>query len=281
MIDKEFASQRINELTMKYKKASQTEKIRIKYELAEAFSALYENQPTGFKEFTDADRISEMTTLLYGLDKHDGTCILDTFVGGNFVGYMNQSIKNNFLQKLKKTKKDGGTEVTSDTPDTDDSISNIEEIEQLKGFLAVLLLAKFDEHRSSKENNEDRKLYTQLFFTEQFTSFCKILFYQSDDYPLKDMLMNRETMLFETISKSFLDHVMEEVCRYISEVADCEYKQKKCFGIKQSPEERIKPEFDAKVFITYFASVLNRKISNSVITYQRRYYKELMVKMLK
>ena len=102
---------------------------------------------------------------------------------------------------------------------------------------------------------------------------------EDEDNPGRVELLNKEALLFDTINIEFLDHVMEDLCRRISEVSDSEYKQNKCFDIKQNPEKRICPKFDAKVFITFLKKEFNRSVSNAVITQQRGNYRELMKKI--
>lgn len=155
----------------------------------------------------------------------------------------------------------------------------VEASEEIREFIIILLKAEFEKHLTKKQNNADRQLYTKLFFTEQVTDFCKILYNEDENYSVREVLMNRETLIFQSINIDFLDYIMEEICRCICEISDSEYKQNKFFGIKQSPEERICPKFDAKVYISFLSREMNKTVTDSAVTQQRRNYKELVRKM--
>ena len=91
--------------------------------------------------------------------------------------------------------------------------------------------------------------------------------------------MNNETTIFKNMNIDFLDHIIEELCRCISEISESEYKKNKCFGIKQNPEDRISPMFDAKVYKSSFEVYLNKSVSDAAISQQRKYYYESINKL--
>ena len=280
MTDYSFGHEKINELAIKYKSASSFEKKNIKNEISSLFAELYENNEIHSRGIDENIFINELTDLIYGLSKKNSSSILDTFPEGDFFGYMITSIKNSDKKKYARQKKE---QINSEIVDSESDKFSMELVAEKRNdaeiFVLSILQMEFVKHLTKKQYNTDRQMYTKLFWTSHITKFCKLLYDENVEYPIRKTLMNNETTIFKNMNIDFLDHIMEELCRCISEISESEYKKNKCFGINQNPEDRISPMFDAKVYKSFLKDYLNKSVSDAAISQQRKYYYESINKL--
>lgn len=280
MTDYSFGHEKINELAIKYKSASSFEKKNIKNEISSLFAELYENNEIHIRGIDENIFINELTDLIYGLSKKNSSSILDTFPEGDFFAYMITSIKNSDKKKYARQKKE---QINSEIVDSESDKFSMELVAEKRNdaeiFVLSILQMEFVKHLTKKQYNTDRQMYTKLFWTSHITKFCKLLYDENVEYPIRKTLMNNETTIFKNMNIDFLDHIMEELCRCISEISESEYKKNKCFGINQNPEDRISPMFDAKVYKSFLKDYLNKSVSDAAISQQRKYYYESINKL--
>lgn len=283
MFENEYSLNKINELAVKYRSASPFEKKNIQYQVCDMLTKMYLDNPRRKDEFNNDDFLNVIADKIYGLDNKKGISILDKFQEGeNFVAYMNTAIKRSFSNQRKRSNfEHPASDDENDVKGYSDIEIKAELTDEAKSVLIKILplMAEFGKHLTKKQNNSDRQLYTQLFFTEHVTEFCKIFYEEDKSSAVREELMNKETLIFKSISLEFLDYIMEELCRCIREVSDSEYKQNKFFGIKQNPENRISPEFKANVYKSFLTAEKNKSVTEQAIHYQREAYKNLIRKI--
>lgn len=291
ILDKKALRKRINDLAVKYRNSAlPAEKCRLKIQISELFceylSLLSSNQEIV------SEYISDMASLVCCSDKH-GKCLLDKFAyGENFVSFTITSMNNKKIDQINKNGKIKTVTIYDNEEDDEsynafeqnleDKTENTEErIESENSAKAKMLkilplMSELQNHLNKKQDNPNKRMYYQMFYTENITALCK----QINEANVRKELYNNETLIFKSLNEEFLDHVMEDICRTITELSYSEYKQRKYFGINQSPEERISPKFDLSVYTSFFQMLKSRSISKAAISMQRDEYDALLKKIL-
>jgi len=290
-LDKEALEKRINDLAVKYRSSDlPAEKNRLKLQIGELFceyfSALSSNQEIV------SEYISDMASLVCCSNKH-GKCLLDKFAyGEEFVRLTIKSMNNNNKNQIKRNGRIKTVTIYDDEEDderynafeqyledkTEKTEERIETENSAKALMLKILplMSELHNHLNKKQNNPNKRMYYQMFYTENITALCK----QMNEASVRKELYNNETLIFRSLNEEFLDHVMEDICRAVAEVSYSEYKQRKYFGIKQSPEERISPKFDLSVYTSFFQMLKSRSVSKAAISMQRDEYDALLKKIL-
>lgn len=247
-----------------------------------AMTSKIKNQFKNISEFEQEDILNECI--------HKGFSILDKYnennkSGASFTTFLEKSITNFLFDYHKKNTKSENiiyydsyindnendnlfSSLEKNTELQTNDSSNLEEANIIFSYLQEFsnTIIEFLNHQG-KKNNAVRKLYYCVFYTETLISFIISSKSYNDDWFPSHIL---DAYLF-TLS----DYILINKCRTTLQI----YKSKPHTYndlLSNGNEKQLDFPLSAKILISYFDKIENKKISNANISQFRKEYKELL-----